>query len=115
MPTNAELLEDILKLDPEAQVEGLNNAKLQALLTRLREDAEKKGSEPDSTDEETPPTDETDEAGAVVEVVFVVAQGKALTTLRGIIGEGEPIAESDLPSGKEAFDGFIKSKHIVRA
>lgn len=36
MPTNEKLIEDILALDPNAEVEGLTNPKLVALLKQLR-------------------------------------------------------------------------------
>ena len=45
--------------------------------------------------------------------VYVVAQGKSLTTLRGVVSEGEAIEPSDFCCGKEDFDTHLKNEVIV--
>jgi len=70
-------------------------------------------------------TEAAEEAAPVVEVKaevkaevkppesHQVADGKALTSRRGILGPGARIEASDLTGGKEAFEGFLNSGHIV--
>lgn len=43
---------------------------------------------------------------------FTIAQGKALTTLRGILGAGKEIKAEDLPGGKEALKDFVERGYV---
>tara|TARA_R110002153_G_C13332612_1_gene498615 strand:- start:32679 stop:32936 length:258 start_codon:yes stop_codon:yes gene_type:complete len=45
----------------------------------------------------------------------VISKGKALTTKRGILGEGQGICSKDLAGGDEAIAAFVKSKHVEKA
>ena len=44
----------------------------------------------------------------------VICKGKALTTKRGILGEGAGICDTDLAGGDEAIAAFVKSKHVEK-
>jgi len=57
---------------------------------------------------ETPQTTSSQEA-------FVVCQGKALTSARGILSDGASISAKDLAGGDEAFKAFIKGGYIEKA
>lgn len=46
-------------------------------------------------------------------VTYVVNKGKALTSKRGILGEGIEIFAKDLAGGDEAIASFVKSGHII--
>lgn len=44
----------------------------------------------------------------------VIAEGKSLTTKRGILDADEGVSEKDLPGGKAAFDKLVKAGYIVK-
>lgn len=45
----------------------------------------------------------------------VIAEGKAITTSRGILGPGDSVSSKDLSGGTEAFDHFVKAGYILWA
>ena len=93
MASNAELKAKILALDAESEVEGLSNKDLVTMLSALN----------------TIDDIESADAG------YTVADGKSLTTKRGILGDGAQIKAEDLAGGQEAIDAFLKSGHVVKA
>ncbi len=98
MPSNKDLIADILKLDESATVDGLNNNALVDLLATLTD-----GSDDDITDdvdESLPP--------------FSVAAGKSILTKRGILADGDEITADDLPMGDKTVKHFVKTGHIVK-
>ena len=42
----------------------------------------------------------------------VIAKGKSLTSLKGILGEGTPVTPEHFPGGQETFDNLKKSGFI---
>jgi hypothetical protein len=46
-------------------------------------------------------------------VRYVMAKRKAITSRRGILADGAEVTVGDLEGGKEAFDAFRRSGHIV--
>lgn len=44
-----------------------------------------------------------------------VVPGKAITSKRGILADGDEIKADDLAGGKEALDAFVKSGHVGKA
>jgi len=94
MPSNAELIAEIKELDAEAKTGSLSNKKLVALLKELKQP-------------EPQPEVKVD--------VYCVGQGKAITTKRGILADGDEISARDLAGGGEAMSAFIESGHIVKA
>lgn len=46
---------------------------------------------------------------------YSVAEGRAITTKRGILGPGAEIKAEDLANGQKGLEAFVKSKHIIKA
>lgn len=46
---------------------------------------------------------------------FTIAEGKALTSKKGILGPGDEVKPEYLPGGQDTIDKFVKSGHIVKA
>lgn len=155
MPTNEKLTEDILALDPNAEVEGLTNPKLVALLKQLRAkqyaaskqpEIEKTASvaaglidvltqgkglqlgappeddAPESTTLEPEPTSTTPEhkveepkptpTAAEPTKVLSVAEGKAITSKRGVLGPGEEVRAEYFVGGEETLQSLKKQGMI---
>jgi len=102
MPSNKELKKSITdaaeKLGVDApNTDGMSNSKLAETLSEL------KNREPI--------------VEALVEAlepgIPVIAEGKALTTKRGILGPGEPIVPEDLAGGEEAFEALVENGYVV--
>lgn len=129
MASKKELAEDIKKIAAELErtdivTDGLNHADLTSLLSDLKNkkaDAEsitQADNKPDGSTDETqglnPGTgDSGDEEEAEKLPEYTMAEGKALTTRRGICAEGDEIKAEYLPGGLEAIKAFVKSGHIV--
>ncbi len=136
MPSNkdleatAEALAKELGLD-ELNPESLNNKQLTDLVADLK--AKKRDLELDTDADIDPDVDEEaaleagqkayDESLAKTKakfdknlkrMPFEVAKGKALTSKRGILAEGDEIKAEDLAGGQEAIDAFVKTGHIVK-
>lgn len=167
MPTNEKLIEDILALDPNAEVEGLTNPKLVALLKQLRAKqyvatkqpeiektakvaaglidvlAQGKGLQlgappeddaPESTTPEPEPTPtvvepepeklaepipstntkgpEPTPTAAEPTKVLSVAEGKAITSKRGVLGPGEEVRAEYFVGGEETLQSLKKQGMI---
>lgn len=165
MPSNEKLTEDILALDPNAEVEGLTNPKLVALLKQLRAkqyaaskqpEIEKTASvavglidvltqgkglqlgappeddAPESTTIETKPTPHDAEpeklpepspstntkgpeptpAAAEPTKPLSVAEGKAITSKRGVLGPGEEVRAEYFVGGEETLQSLKKQGMI---
>jgi hypothetical protein len=114
MPSNSDLAKAIIEAAEAYAIEipdttGLNNEKLAALLSetkaigaeevalKLKNDATEKS----ALEKAENPT-------------YYLAEGKALTTLRGIKSDGEEIKVSDLPGGLDAIEAFVKGGYIVK-
>lgn len=129
MPSNKQYIEDAIKLAEElglkVETEGLNNQSLADLVSDLK--AKKKDAE-----RETPADKAEDDAAAAAALAelesgetkekeeakkfpFYVKEGKAVTSKRGILSDGDEIKADDLPGGKEALDAFVKSGHVVKS
>lgn len=46
---------------------------------------------------------------------YSIAEGKALTSKKGILGPGMEVTAEHLSGGKAAIDKFVKSGYIVKA
>ena len=55
---------------------------------------------------------EAKEAEATKKPPFYVEDGKALTTKRGILSDGDEIKAEDLAGGKKALTAFVKTGHV---
>ncbi len=100
MASNKDLIASIISLSfaqesTAPDTEGKNNAELSAILKDLKASA-------DELEEKEP------------ELKFYIAEGKAITSKRGILSDGDEIKEQDLPDGLEALKAFVKSGHVVK-
>jgi len=46
---------------------------------------------------------------------YYLADGKSITTKRGLLGPGREIKAEDLAGGQKALDGFVKTKHVIKS
>lgn len=115
MPTNKELADDIHAIQPDIDVTGMNNKDLAALLKDLRAAQEFSTpspldlSAPDAPDLEDndPDSEDSDEDHIQPALNYVVVDGRAITSRRGMINGGKPISADDLSGGEEALKVLI--------
>lgn len=131
MPSNEKLTEDILALDPNAEVEGLTNPKLVALLKQLRaahnstdveivrpvgiqlgaplEENEPVSTAPEPKVEE-PKVEEPKPTPAAAEPTKVlnVVEGSSITSKRGVLGPGEEVRAEYFVGGEETIQSLKK-------
>jgi len=91
MASNEDLRTQILELDENAEIDGLKNKELAALLSELKLDATTKP-EP---------------------VVFRMAPGKAITSRKGILAAGDEVKAEYLNGGLTAIKSFVKAGYIL--
>jgi hypothetical protein len=102
MASNKDLIVSILQLalaaaiDPP-ETENKTNAELSAILKDLKASAD----EPEPEEKEP-------------ELKFYIVAGKAVTSQRGILSDGDEIKEQDLPGGLTALKAFVKSGYVVK-
>ena len=100
MASNKDLIVSILALALDLEIEppeteDKNNAQLTAILKELKASA-------DEPEEKEP------------ELKFYIVAGKAITSQRGILSDGDEIKEQDLPGGLTALKAFVKSGYVVK-
>ena len=54
-------------------------------------------------------------AAAPVEPVYRIAEGKALTSLRGIQGSGAVVDASYFSGGQKTLDANVASGHVIKS
>ena len=125
MPSNTYIIKAIAEISEELgkeapATEGKNNGELANILRGLK--AEKKEADEDLTPDAAAKAaakakEEADEAKAKEgkKPPFSVASGKAITSKRGILSDGDEIKADDLAGGKEALDAFVKSGHVAKS
>jgi hypothetical protein len=115
MASNRVLIESILGLalalgSTAPETEGKTNAELVIILNGLK--AEKAPEpEPEAPDSEPEPEPESEPEP---ELKFYIVAGKALTSKRGILSDGDEINAEDLPDGLKALKAFVKSGYVVK-
>ena len=132
MPSNEKLIESI---ETEAKAkgvdvpvtEGKNNADLIAILKELKTPTPPApAKDDDDPDAEAAAAAKAEAAAAakaeadaldkveapVKRPPFYIKDGKAITTKRGILADGDEITAKDLAGGKDAINKFIKTGHI---
>lgn len=87
MASNADLIEDILALDADAVTDDLTNKELAALLKEMK-------AEP-------------------VTKTYKLADGKAVTTMRGIMSDGVEVSAADLSGGQAALESLAAAGYLV--
>ncbi len=141
MASNKNLIKEANELAAELKLaintDGRNNKALSALVSDLKakqrdaandtqadiaETVEHEVGETGAALMETPATADDTEGDAPEPAAepakafpFSVAAGKAITTKRGILAEGEEIAEVDLSGGKDSLEALVKSGHVKKA
>ncbi len=125
MPSNADIIKAIAEISEELgkdapETEGKNNGELANILSALK--AEKKEADKDLTPDAAAAAalakleaGEEKEEEAAKKPPFYVKEGKAVTSKRGILSDGDEIKADDLPGGKESLDAFVKSGHVVKS
>jgi purine-binding chemotaxis protein CheW len=117
MASNRVLIESILGLalalgSTAPETEGKTNAELVIILNGLK--AEKAPEpEPEAPDSEPEPEPEP-ESEPEPELKFYIVAGKALTSKRGILSDGDEINAEDLPDGLKALKAFVKSGYVIK-
>ena len=113
-----------LALNIEAVTEGLNNADLSALVKDLKAKATEAGvtipagpaDDKKAEDKEKSKAKQKAKATKVEKKPpFYVMKGKAITSKRGILADGDEIKAGDLAGGQEALDDFVETGHIGKA
>ena len=125
MPSNIDLITAIAALSVELEkdapeTEGKSNGELANILSGLK--AEKKEADQDLTPgaaakaaAEAKEKAQKAKAEEGEKPAFSVAKGKAITSKRGILADGDEIKAEDLAGGKEALEAFVKSGHVGKA
>lgn len=110
------LIESILELDENADFEGKDVEALTAMLEELKPEPGNPAQE--AADAKAAATqakkEKAAEAKAAKKPPYTIAEGKSITTKRGILADGDEIKAKDLSGGKDAIDKFIKTGHIVK-
>jgi len=91
MASNEDLRTQILELDENAEIDGLKNKELAALLSGLKAVV---------TAEPEP-------------VVFHMAPGKAITSKKGILAEGDEVKAEYFNGGEATLKHFVKAGYIL--
>lgn len=116
MPSNNSFKKEITELAKalslEINTDGLNNNKLAALVKDLR--AKKKDAETETQADNAPRVADKAAVEPESKNSFIVCTGKAITTRRGILSNGDEIKAEDISGGKEALERFILSGHVKK-
>lgn len=120
MPSNKDLIKQAEELaeklgEDKPKTEGLKNDDLVALVSGLREKAKATTEGAEDAAKAKVEAEEAKAEAAKKKPPFYVEKGKAITSKRGILGEGDEIKADDLAGGKEALEAFIKSGHVAKS
>lgn len=115
MPSNAKLTEEIVALAEalsiEVQTEGLNNSQLAELLSELKKQKEAADTPPEGDDQpDTLPEDEE-----VAKPPYYVADGKAITTKKGVLDAGCEVKAQMLFGDEDALKALVKKKVVIKS
>ena len=105
MSSNKSLRKEILAADPEADVESLNNDELSDLSKKLKEAKPVEGI---NLDPDKP---------IIRGPQYTVAEGKSITSKKGIFTEGKPVEPKLLADGEKGLDALknlVESKAVVK-
>ena len=126
MPSNKDLIADI---EAEAKAKGIDapatsgksNVELIDILKNLKTppapndgDDKKDGDQDDAAKAAADEAEKIKPAKAVKRPPYYMVDGKALTTKKGILSDGDEIKPEYLAGGKSALEKFIKSGHVAK-
>ncbi len=109
MPSNKDLIKQIkhhannLNMDLYVELDGLKNAELTELLSDIK--AKWRDASMHTAADEVGPAEPSEH--------LVIAEGKSLTTKRGILGPGEEIKPQDLAGGEETLMDLYSKGYVV--
>ena len=108
------LKQSILALDENADIEDKDVDELTAMLEELKPEPGDPASEAVEAKAAAKKLKEENAAKkkAAKKPPYTVANGKSITTKRGIIAEGDEIKAADLAGGTKAITDFVESGHI---
>ena len=111
MPSKKDLIKQAEELaeklgEDTPKTDGLKNDDLVALVSGLGEKAKATTEGAD---------DAAKAKAAKKKPPFYVCEGRAVTSKRGILADGDKIKADDLAGGKEALEAFIKSGHVAQS
>ena len=115
--TNAEMADTLKEMNAEiesakAEKERLDREELEAKAEKERldrEELEAKAEKERLDREELEAKAEDDELPE-----FYLSKGKAITSRRGILADGDEVTANDLAGGENAIKAFVKSGHISK-
>lgn len=101
-------------IEPPEGMEDLNNAQLAKLVNAMKKDR------PDAAakvveDERIAAEELANLAKKKARPPYYIAEGKALTTKRGLLGPRREIKAEDLAGGEKALKAFVKTKHVIKS
>ena len=110
MQNKKDLIESIKGLDGEVVTDNLSKEQLSDLLSELREkiDVEAVGGTLEA-DEQAKLESDNDESNRSK---FYVCRGKAITSKRGILADGDEIKAEYLAGGEESLEYLVKSGYV---
>lgn len=126
MATNAELIEQIKAINPEAKTDGLKNEDLRVLLKTTKESVvtQSEGvtplqvSNPTHIDDEDAAAKAQAEADAAAkaqqsndeptEQVYVVVEGQSITSKKGVLGPGAEVKAEYFAGGEEIIESLLE-------
>ena len=117
MPSNNTFKKEIAELAKQLglmiNTDGLSNNKLAALVKDLR--AKKKDAETETQADTAAPAPAVAKSDiSRKKDGYYLCKGKAITTRRGILSNGDEIKAEDIAGGKEALDHFVETKHLEK-
>jgi len=130
MPSNKDLKNEIQliseKLELEIDTNGLNNRQLVETLSDLKakerdmeletqaDSAAAKEPEAKEPEAKEPEAKEPEAKELKKALKIYVKKGKAITTKRGILSDGDEIKESDIHNGEKELERLLKSGYLEK-
>ncbi len=113
MASNKQLIEDIILLKPDAVTDGLKNDDLVAMLKDLRPQKTADTSEALKPDAAAAEAAAAEAAAADEPREYKIAQGKSVTSKKGVLGPGAIVKPEYFSLGQETIDSLIDKGYIV--
>lgn len=96
------------ELNKTINTDDLKHEELVDLVTDLK--AKKKDADTITQADDAPDADDEDTFEEVPP--FTVADGKAITSMRGILAEGDEVKAEYLTGGQESLEALVDAKHV---
>ena len=107
--TNAEMADTLKEMNAEIDAMNAEKERLE------REELEEKAKEDSAAAAELAKKQAEEAKAEEAELPeFYMSKGKAITSRRGILAEGDEVTAKDLAGGEKAIKAFVKSGHISK-